>query len=133
MQFSSLLVAVPFGLIAMPAMAATHAFDVTIHNKGETVLACDAAIAHWYSDKLGVVAPGESLRFTLQADFDTGTIFLRNAVGDDMPVQRLWCGLKGESWATRAEIALERRAGELPKPIVLDCAGAADATNCATR
>ncbi len=132
MQFSSLLVAVPFSLIALPALSATHAFEITIHNKGETVLVCDAAIAHWFSDKLGVVASGESLRFTLQADIDTGTIFLRNAAGDDMPVQRLWCGLKGKSWTTRAEIALERRAGEVPKPIALDCAGAADGTNCAT-
>lgn len=131
MQFSSLLVTVPFSLMAMSAIAATHSFEVTIHNKGETVLACDATIAHWFSDGLGVVAPGESLRFTLQADIDTGTIFLRNAVGDDMPVQRVWCGLKGKSWATRAEIALERRAGELPKPIALDCAGAAGGTSCA--
>jgi hypothetical protein len=58
-------------------------------------------------------------------------VFLRNTVGDDMPVQRLWCGLKGRSWATRAEILLDRRIGVTPFPISLDCAGKGNRTTCA--
>lgn len=131
MQLSSFLVAALIGLMAIPAHAAPQSFEITIRNKGDTVLACDATIAHWFSDKVGEVAPGESIRFTLLADVETGAVFLRNAVGDDMPVQRLWCGLKGKSWATRAEIALERRAGEVPKAIMLDCAGEEKGTRCA--
>lgn len=131
MQVSPLLVAALAGLVAVPATAATQSFEVAVKNTGETVLACDASIAHWYSNALGEVAPGETLRFVLRADAASGTVFLRNAVGDDMPVQRVWCGLKGQSWATRAEISLDRRIGEVPKPIVLDCAGKPTGTSCA--
>jgi hypothetical protein len=131
MQVSPLLVAALAGLVAVPAAAATQSFDVTINNTGDTVLACDASIAHWYSNALGDVAPGKTLRFTLRADAENGTVFLRNTVGDDMPVQRLWCGLKGQSWATRSEIALDRRVGEMPAPISLDCAGSTAGTTCA--
>jgi len=131
MQVSPLLVAALAGLVAVPATAATQSFEVAVKNTGETTLACDASIAHWYSNALGEVAPGETLRFVLRADAASGTVFLRNAVGDDMPVQRVWCGLKGQSWATRAEISLDRRIGEVPKPIVLDCAGKQTGTSCA--
>jgi len=131
MQVSPLLVAALAGLVAVPAAAATQSFDVTINNIGNTVLACDASIAHWYSNSLGDVAPGTTLHFTLRADPESGTVFLRNTVGDDMPVQRLWCGLKGQSWATRSEIALDRRIGRTPGPISLDCAGGAAGTTCA--
>ncbi len=131
MQLSSFLVTALIWLMAIPAHAAPQPFEITIRNKGDAVLDCDATIAHWFSDRIGEVAPGESIRFTLLADVETGTVFLRNAVGDDMPVQRLWCGLKGKSWATRAEIALERRAGEMPRAITLDCAGEEKGTRCA--
>ncbi|HEY6630332.1 MAG TPA: hypothetical protein VIZ90_02665 [Rhizobiaceae bacterium] len=131
MQVLPLLVAALAGLVAVPATAATQSFDVTINNTGDAMLACDASIAHWYSNALGDVAPGTTLRFTLRADPEDGTVFLRNTVGDDMPVQRLWCGLKGRSWATRSEIALDRRIGEMPAPISLDCVGNAAGTTCA--
>ncbi|MEQ1943210.1 hypothetical protein ABMA32_12405 [Mesorhizobium sp. VNQ89] len=131
MQVSPLLVAALAGLVAVPATAATQSFEVAVKNTGEMTLACDASIAHWYSNALGEVAPGETLRFVLRADAASGTVFLRNAVGDDMPVQRVWCGLKGKSWATRAEISLDRRIGEVPKPIVLDCTGKPTGTSCA--
>ncbi len=131
MQVSPLLVAALAGLVAVPANAATQSFEVAVKNTGETVLACDASIAHWYSNALGDIEPGETLRFVLRADAASGTVFLRNDVGDDMPVQRLWCGLKGQSWATRAEISLDRRIGDVPKSIVLDCAGKPTGTSCA--
>jgi len=131
MQVSPLLVAALAGLVAVPAAAATQSFDVTINNTGDTVLACDASIAHWYSNALGDVAPGKTLVFTLRADAENGTVFLRNTVGDDMPVQRLWCGLKGQSWATRSEIALDRRIGKVPAAISLDCIGSTAGTTCA--
>ncbi|MEW9807142.1 hypothetical protein ABUE31_14205 [Mesorhizobium sp. ZMM04-5] len=131
MQVLPLLVAALVGLFAAPAAAGTQSFDVTIRNTGETVLACDASIAHWFSNALGDVAPGQTLRFTLLADASDGTVFMRNSAGDEMPVQRLWCGLKGRSWATRAEIGLDRRIGEVPAPIALDCAGKTASTVCA--
>lgn len=131
MQVSPFLVAALAGLVAVPAAAATQSFEVAVKNTGETVLACDASIAHWYSNALGDIAPGETLRFVLRADAGSGTVFLRNDLGDDMPVQRVWCGLKGQSWATRAEISLERRIGEVPESIVLDCAGKPTGTSCA--
>lgn len=131
MQVSPVLVAALLGLVAVPAAAVTQSFDVSISNTGETVLACDSTIAHWFSSALGEIAPGETLVFTLRADPQDGTVFLRNTAGDDMPVQRVWCGLKGKSWATRAEIPLARRSGEMPAPVTLNCASTPTGTTCA--
>lgn len=131
MQDSPVLFAALAGLVAVPAAAVTQSFDVSISNTGETVLACDSTIAHWYSNTLGEVEPGATLTFTLRADPDNGTVFLRNTAGDDMPVQRVWCGLKGKSWATRAEIPLDRRIGEMPVRLTMQCASTTDGTTCA--
>ncbi len=117
--------------LATPAAAATRPFDVAVANAGGTPLSCEASIAHWYSDSLGTAAPGEVLRFTLRADPATGAVFLTNAVGDEMPVQRLWCGPKGRSWAARAEIPLDRRAGVMPAHVSLRCTASESETTCA--
>lgn len=116
--------------MAAPVLADTEPLDVTVRNTGTTALSCDAAFAHWYSDTFGEVAPGASLTIALRADPATGTVYARNAKGDEMPVQRLWCGHRDESWATRAEIQFERRAGQHPAPMTLDCAATARATGC---
>lgn len=114
----------------MPVNSAAQAFEVSIRNTGTAVLACDASLAHWFSDTLGEIEPGETLRFTLYAEVASGTVFMRNSAGDDMPVLRLWCGSKGRSWATRFEIPLSRRAGTVPAAISLECAGGGDKTTC---
>jgi hypothetical protein len=131
MQVSPVLVAALLGLVAVPAGAVTRSFVVSISNTGEAVLACDSTIAHWFSNALGEIEPGETLVFTLRSNPSDGTVFLRNDVGDDMPVQRVWCGLKGKSWATRAEIPLDRRIGEVPAPVTLNCASTPTGTSCA--
>jgi len=131
MQFSYILVAALVGLVAVPASAATKSFDITVQNTGTAPLTCDASIAHWYSDRLGEIAPGATLRFSLQAEPETGAVYLRNAKGDNMPVERLWCGRKGRSWVTRAEIAFDRRAGRMPETITLNCAATDRGTDCA--
>lgn len=131
MQFPHiLLVAALGGLIAVPAFSDTQTVEITVQNSGATALACQASIAHWYSVSLGEIAPDASLTFALGADIDSGTAFLRNTAGDEMPVQRLWCGLKGKDWATRFEIPLERRAGVALKDMTLICADRDGKTEC---
>ena len=131
MQFPHiLLVAALGGLIAVPAFSDTQTVEITVKNTGATALSCQAAMAHWYSVSLGDVAPGNSLSFALGADIDSGTAFLRNTNGDEMPVQRLWCGLKGKDWATRFEIPLERRAGVALQDMTLTCTDQDGQTEC---
>ena len=130
MQVTSFAVATLVGLSATPASSAAQPFEVSIRNTGTAVLACDASLAHWFSDTLGEIEPGETLRFILYAEVASGTVFIRNSTGQDMPVQRLWCGSKGRSWATRFEIPLNRRAGMVPAAISLECAGVGEKTTC---
>jgi hypothetical protein len=109
------------GAVAIP-------FSAT--NAGRMRIACSAAIAHWYSLDLGQAGPGEAVRATLWLDPATGEISVLNELRDRMPVQALWCGLAGSSWATRSSVPLARRAGEPPAPIDLSCVSEGDRLIC---
>jgi hypothetical protein len=108
----------------------TAAIPFTARNDGPARIACSAAIAHWYSFDLGEAGPGETVRATLWLDPATGEVSLLNELQDRMPVQALWCGLAGRSWATRSSVPLARRAGEAPGRIELTCASERDRLVC---
>lgn len=107
--------------------------DYRVVNAGEVPLSCDVKLAHWYSDHLTTIAPGASGAFALWSDRENGAVYLMNAAGDRMPVERLWCGGAGDSWASRHEIDLPRRAGAAAVGAELSCAGSADKVRCAPR
>lgn len=84
---------------------------VAATNEAGAEIACAAAVAHWFSVDLGAAPAGGTVRMALWRDAAKGTVFVLNAVGDRLPVERLWCGLAGRAWATRSEIALPKHAG----------------------
>ena len=84
---------------------------VAVRNTGGEPIACGAAVAHWFSVELGGGATGETVTIPLWRDPATGAVFTLNPSQDRLPIERLWCGLAGRSWATRSEIALPRHAG----------------------
>jgi len=90
-------------------------------NAGHAAMSCQAALAHWYSLDFGTAAPGESVQTTLWRDPASGETYALNAKQDRMPIQALWCGLAGRSWATRANVTLPSGADER-RTIELDCA-----------
>ncbi|WP_148297106.1 hypothetical protein [Candidatus Sodalis pierantonius] len=52
----------------------------------------------------------------------TGEIFILNQYQDRLPLQRAWCGIAGNAWRTRADIALPIRrsptvAAIAPRPV----------------
>jgi hypothetical protein len=102
---------------------------VSVRNTGEAPLACGAAVAHWFSVELGAAAAGETVTIPLWRDPANGAVFTLNPAEDRLPVERLWCGLSGRTWATRAEIALPRHAGPADD-IALDCAPAGERLAC---
>ena len=116
-----------------PAFAAQHTLEITVTNTGDTPLACNAALAHWFSEDLGEIAPGAELAISFGYDLPSGTIFRLNERGDEMAVERVWCGQSGASWASRAEVTLPREAGTAPAPIRLDCAATGAGTACTAR
>ena len=131
MQFPHiLLVAALCGPVAAPVLAGAQTLDITVTNTGSETLLCRAAIAHWFSAELGEAAAGDSLSFSFGVVTETGAVFQLNEKGDQMAVQRIWCGRKGADWPTRAEIPMERRAGVVPAPVVLNCAVTGDKTEC---
>ena len=95
-----------------------------IENTGELPLSCNVKLAHWYSLELGQAAHGVSLSATLWSNPENGAVFLLNPIGDQMPVERLWCGVAGRSWDTRFEMPLKRRAGEAENDMIMSCAAA---------
>ena len=81
---------------------------LTISNAGREALSCNADFAHWYSAAIATAAPGKSARVELWFDPKTGTYTILNDKRENLPVERLWCGLVGHAYATRVQIALDR-------------------------
>ncbi len=106
--------------------------EFRIRNTGDQPLACEARLAHWYSDRLAEVAPGAEDRFELWADSGSGTVYRISVNGDRMPVERFWCGLAGASWNTRYEMVLPRHPAGGTEILALQCqAAGAQSVTCA--
>jgi hypothetical protein len=87
----------PAGLVPLP---------VTVANAGPAAIACEAEVAHWFALALGTVAPGAAAPLDLWRDPATGTRAVRNARGEFLPLERAWCGLAGQAYATRWPLPL---------------------------
>lgn len=81
--------------------------EVSVLNETGASLACQAALAHWYSDELGRIASGDELTLTLWLDRQTGVLNLLNTIGDRMPVEAVWCA----SDTARTRLKLPMAAG----------------------
>lgn len=103
---------------------------MTFTNAGSTAISCKSAMAHWYSLDLGTATKGAKLAVDLWADPKSGEVYLLNDKQDRMPIQSLWCGIEGRSWETRADVALERRAGQVPAAQNLVCTEADGRVRC---
>ena len=102
------------GLLLLAANAAAAPFgdmtalDIRVENAGDATLDCQAEVAHWFSADLGDVAPAGAATLDLWIDEATGTVATRNALGEFLPVERVWCGVKGRAYDTRWMIPLPR-------------------------
>ena len=133
------VVALSAGLMSLPAQAESGAYvpysgiihgtdgadpvEITVTNDTDVSLDCEAALAHWYSDKLGRVAPGGELTLTLWHDQETGVLNLMNATNDRMPVEALWCS----SDAARTRLNLPITAGKMEATLRFSCRSSDDA------
>jgi hypothetical protein len=125
-------------LTALPAFAAGQGHDgltermFRAENRGDGRIACGAAIAHWYSVDLGQAGPGGSVSARLWFDPADGAVYLLNDKQDRLPVEALWCGVAGRSWATRSPIDLPRHAGPVAAApaIAVDCASDGERLVC---
>lgn len=103
--------------------------EITVTNDTGVALNCEAALAHWYSDKLGQVSPGEELTLTLWHDPETGVFNLMNATDDRMPVEALWCA----SEAGRTRLTLPIASGKAEATLRYSChAGEGAGLSCET-
>ncbi|WP_342242191.1 hypothetical protein [Inquilinus sp. OTU3971] len=122
------LLSIALVLATTPAFAAGHGPDglteraFRAENRGDGRIACGAAIAHWYSVDLGQAGPGGAVSARLWFDPAGGAVYLLNDKQDRLPVEALWCGVAGRSWATRSPIDLPHHAGPVAAGIVVDCA-----------
>lgn len=102
---------------------------LTISNAGREGLSCNADFAHWYSAGIATVEPGKSASVELWFDPKTGTFTILNDKRENLPVERLWCGLSGRVYATRVQIALDR-ADAAKGARAVSCAMAQDSLVC---
>ncbi|MEO1986526.1 MAG: hypothetical protein ABGX47_07735 [Martelella sp.] len=103
--------------------------EISVANETDTPLDCRAALAHWYSDELGRIAPGDRLTLTLWHDSKTGVLNLMNATDDRMPVEAIWCA----SDTARARLDLPMTAGKATASLHFSCkSGDASGLSCVT-
>lgn len=141
------LLALSAGLSPLPALAGSEAYvpysgiihgtegadplAISITNETGATLDCQAALAHWYSDKLGQVAPGEALELTLWHDPETGVLNLMNATDDRMPVEALWCATgSDDAAAARTRIDLPMAEGAIRASLDIACRTDAGGLSC---
>ncbi|MCD1636167.1 hypothetical protein K7H91_20610 [Martelella mediterranea] len=91
--------------------------EISVANETDTSLDCRAALAHWYSDELGRIAPGQQLTLTLWHDSKTGVLNLMNATDDRMPVEAIWC----TSDTARARLDLPMKTGKAAAALHFSC------------
>ena len=108
----------PENLVSIPA---------EIRNSGSEAILCQAEIAHWFATDLATIPPGAATRLDLRFEPATGIWAVINAIGEALPVERVWCGLKGRTYETRSTLRLARRQ---PQPAHLDCRAEASGLVC---
>ncbi|RUV60703.1 MAG: hypothetical protein EOS23_24705 [Mesorhizobium sp.] len=102
---------------------------LTISNAGREALSCNADFAHWYSATIATAAPGKSASVELWFDPKTGTFAILNDKRENLPVERLWCGLASQAYATRVQIALDRTSAAKGQ-VAVTCSSADDRLAC---
>jgi hypothetical protein len=91
--------------------------QIRVMNATGAPLACEALIAHWYSETVARIPSGGSAMVELWRDPATGVVALLNALGDNLPLEALFCGYDGRAYATRAPLDF-RHASEPAQDIV---------------
>jgi hypothetical protein len=103
---------------------------VTIRNSGPSAISCTAEFAHWYSSEIGEAAPGAVLAIPLWFETATGAYVMLNTRRENLPVERLWCGVAGKAFATRILLPLKREAEAAEAGQVLNCAAQSNGLMC---
>ncbi|MGX1098951.1 hypothetical protein ACSSVZ_002995 [Amorphus sp. MBR-141] len=98
-----------------------------IANTGDSELSCTAELAHWYSEPVATIAAGSTAVIDLWFAPRTGTFALLNPSEDNMPVERLWCGIAGRAYETRDALPLHPDAAG---PRRIACAASEDRVVC---
>jgi len=93
---------------------------LNVHNDSEQDLTCHANLAHWYSLDVLSIEPTETGVVELWFDPATGASILLNEKLENMPVEMLWCGIKGRAYVTRSALSLD--VGDALVPRAVNCA-----------
>jgi hypothetical protein len=100
-----------------------------ISNQAGEELSCNADFAHWYSAGVATIAPAQSTAIPLWYDPQSGTYSILNDKRENLPVERLWCGLSGRAYATRAQITIDR-SGASKGALAVSCSMTTDHLAC---
>ena len=103
---------------------------IVIRNAGPQAIACTAEYAHWYSSEIGTAEAGTNLSVALWFETATGTYIMLNARQENLPVERLWCGIAGHAYVTRAVVPLQRNAGATISGRTVTCSTDAGRARC---
>lgn len=79
---------------------------LTIRNDSPETLRCAAVLAHFMSETLGAIGPGDHLAVTLRRDAATGALALAPRAGRDVPLENILCGRDTAWTASKGDMPL---------------------------
>ncbi len=84
-----------------------------IFNGAESRLRCQLVLAHFVTQDIAPISPGDETVIELDRDADKGTLIFLHEGGPSMALENILCGLSGAWRETRADLDLAGlRAGE---------------------
>lgn len=86
--------------------ATSDALTLTIRNDGADTLRCAAVLAHFMSETLGAIAPGDRLTVMLRRDPANGTLALGPREDRDVPLENILCGRDADWTASKGDLPL---------------------------
>jgi len=105
-SFASTVGAIAVLLAVGQADAEVRSMTLDLGNSGDRALRCLMVIAHFMSDELGTIAPGERLAVAFQRDDADGSLFVRSNDGRRKMIENIVCGASDDWSQTRGDVPL---------------------------
>ncbi len=77
-----------------------------IHNDAGSRLDCQFVLAHFVTQDIAPIWPGDEFVIVLDRDIDEGALIFRHAGGRAMAIENILCGISGSWSETRTDLDL---------------------------
>ncbi len=100
------LLTLPLNAFAGEPEGPSESVSLEVLNGADSGLRCQLVLAHFVTQDIAPISPGDGTVIALDRDADEGTLIFRHAGGRSMALENILCGLAGDWQATRVDLDL---------------------------